>query len=261
MILYNYKPVTPGLRGKIKIVNNLYKGKILKKNIKKIIFNAGRNNKGRITVRHKGGKRKRNYRFIDFFRNKEYIVGRIERFEYDPFRSSNIALIVYFDGERRYIIAPKNVSIGDQIVAGDDVPINIGNYLPLRNIPIGTKIHCLENKAGKGMKIARSSGNYCTILSKSKKTVVVSTPSLSYITLDHNCRAVIGEVGNEEHFLINYGKAGAKRMRGIRPTVRGVAMNPVDHPHGGGEGKTSGGRDPVSPWGKISKVLKKKGNV
>ncbi|XXS36661.1 MAG: 50S ribosomal protein L2 [Candidatus Nasuia deltocephalinicola] len=256
MTLFKFKPTSPGVRGKIKLFNILYKGKHLKKNSKIIHFKSGRNNSGSITVRHKGGKSKRRYRYIDFFRNKDFIRARIIRIEYDPNRSSNICLLSYFDNEKRYIICPKGVSIGDTIISGEDVEIKIGNNLFLKDIPIGTKVHCVENSPGSGAKISRSSGCYCVVSSRNAyDTVLVSNTGKS-INLNNMCRATIGEVGNSEHFLINYGKAGSKRLKGIRPTVRGVAMNPVDHPHGGGEGKTSGGRDPVTPWGRLCKSFK-----
>ncbi|AGS33179.1 50S ribosomal subunit protein L2 [Candidatus Nasuia deltocephalinicola str. NAS-ALF] len=257
MSLFHFKPTTPGLRNKIKLFNNLYKGNSIKKLCKNIISKSGRNNDGRITIRHKGGRLKRYYRFIDFFRNKLDIIGKVERIEYDPNRNSNISLILYNDGERRYIISPKNLNIGDFIISANNSKIKVGNNLLLKNIPNGVKIHCIEKTPGSGGVFARSAGSYATVYSKDLKNVTIILNSGKYKTLNNFCKATIGEVGNADHFNIKFGKAGSKRILGIRPTVRGVAMNPVDHPHGGGEGKTSGGRDPVSPWGKLSKSFKK----
>lgn len=258
MILYKFKPITPGLRKKIKLLNITYKNKPLKKLCKNIIFSSGRNNSGKITVRHKGGRLKRYYRYIDFFRNKDFLKAVVERIEYDPNRNCNICLVLYQDGERRYIISPKNLFIGDLITSGVNIPIKIGNTLFLRDIPIGVKIHCVELVPGSGGVLSRSAGSYSVIHSKQLNIVRLILSSGTFIELNDMCRATIGEVGNSDYFLKNLGKAGSNRLLGIRPTVRGVAMNPVDHPHGGGEGKTSGGRDPVSPWGKRSKSLKKK---
>ena len=209
----------------------------------------GRNNGGRITVRHRGGGHKRQYRLIDFRRNKDNVPAVVERIEYDPNRSANIALLLYADGERRYIIAPKGIRAGAELVSGDAVPIRSGNALPLERIPQGTVVHCIEMKPGKGAQLARSAGTSGQLLGREGSNVLMRMRSGEVRKINAKCRATIGEVGNEEHGLRKLGKAGAKRWRGIRPTVRGVAMNPVDHPHGGGEGRTSGGRDPVSPWG------------
>ena len=209
----------------------------------------GRNNVGRITVRHRGGGHKRRYRIIDFKRNKDNIPARVERIEYDPNRSAHIALLLYADGERRYIIAPKGIKAGATLESGTTVQIRPGNCLPLERIPQGTVVHCIEMKPGKGAQLARSAGSSAQLLGREGKYALMRMRSGEMRKINSKCRATIGEVGNEEHGLRKLGKAGAKRWRGIRPTVRGVAMNPVDHPHGGGEGRTSGGRDPVSPWG------------
>lgn len=247
MSLFNFKPTSPGLRNKIKVVNILYKKDPIKKYLKNIIFNSGRNNKGIITVRHKGGRQKRYYRYVDFFRNKDDVPGIIERIEYDPNRNCNISLVLYFDGERRYIISPKDLNLGSKIISGNYKLLQNGNCLFLKNIPIGVRVHCVETMPGCGAKLSRSAGSYCTVISKNISTVTVETKSGSIFHLDKMCKSTIGEVGNHEHMYISKGKAGVSRLKGVRPTVRGVAMNPVDHPHGGGEGKTSGGRDPVSP--------------
>ena len=261
MALVKCKPTSPGRRHVVKVVNpDLHKGKpyapLLEKNSK----SGGRNNKGRITVRHIGGGHKHHYRVIDFKRNKDGIPAKIERIEYDPNRSANIALVLYADGERKYIIAPKGLKAGDSIQSGVDAPIKTGNSLPMRNIPVGTVVHCLEMKPGKGAQIARSAGAYVQILARDGAYVTLRLRSGEMRKVLSDCRATIGEVGNAEHMLRSLGKAGANRWRGVRPTVRGVAMNPVDHPHGGGEGKTSGGRHPVSPWGQPTKGKKTRKN-
>lgn len=213
----------------------------------------GRNNQGRITTRHKGGGHKQLYRIIDFKRNKDGITGLIERVEYDPNRSASIALVLYSDGERRYIIAPKGLSQGDKVQSGSDVSIVVGNCLPLANIPVGSTVHNVEIRPGKGGQLARSAGTSIQFAAKEGEFAFLRLRSGELRRVPILCRATIGEVSNSEHNLRSYGKAGAKRWRGIRPTVRGVAMNPVDHPHGGGEGRTSGGRHPVSPTGKPTK--------
>ncbi len=222
--------------------------------------NGGRNNRGRITTRHKGGGHKRRYRIIDFKRNKHNVPGKVERFEYDPNRSANIALILYKDGERRYIIAPAGLKSGDSVVAGAEVPIKVGNSLPIRNIPIGTTIHCIELKPGKGAQLARCAGAAVQLVAREGSYATIRLRSGEMRKILSECWATIGEVGNSEHNLRSLGTAGAKRRRGIRPTVRGVAMNPVDHPHGGGEGRTSGGRHPVTPWGVPTKGYKTRKN-
>ena len=221
---------------------------------------GGRNNQGRITTRHKGGGHRRHYRIVDFKRDKDGIPGRIERFEYDPNRSAHLALVLYSDGERRYILAPKRVAIGDPIIAGSESPIKPGNALPLKSIPVGTQVHCVELKPGKGGQLARTAGASVQIVAREGAYVTIRLRSSEMRKIHVNCRATVGEIGNDEHNLRKLGKAGATRWRGVRPTVRGVAMNPVDHPHGGGEGRTSGGRHPVSPWGVPTKGYKTRTN-
>ncbi|WP_407331561.1 50S ribosomal protein L2 [Enterovibrio sp. 27052020O] len=261
MAIVKCKPTSPGRRHVVKIVNaDLYKGKpyapLLEKNQK----SGGRNNNGRITVRHIGGGHKQHYRLIDFKRTKDGIPAKVERLEYDPNRSANIALVLYADGERRYIIAPKGVKAGDQIQSGPDAAIKAGNTLPMRNIPVGSTVHCVELKPGKGAQLARSAGAYAQIVARDGAYVTIRLRSGEMRKVLSEGRATIGEVGNAEHMLRELGKAGATRWRGVRPTVRGVAMNPVDHPHGGGEGRTSGGRHPVSPWGMPTKGFKTRSN-
>ena len=255
------KPTSPGRRFLVKVVNpDLHKGKPHAPLLESKSKNAGRNNNGRITVRHKGGGHKQHYRLIDFKRNKDGIVGTVERLEYDPNRSANIALVLYADGERRYIIAPKDVKAGTEIISGVDAPIKPGNCLPMRNIPVGSVIHCMELKPGKGAQVARSAGTSAQLVAKENNHGILRLRSGEMRKILLDCRATIGEVSNSEHGLRSLGKAGAKRWRGVRPTVRGVAMNPVDHPHGGGEGRTSGGRHPVSPWGTPTKGYKTRSN-
>lgn len=262
MALVKTNPTSAGRRFVVKVVNpDLYKGAphapLLEKKAK---INA-RNNAGRITVRARGGAHKRHYRLVDFKRNdKDGIPGNVERIEYDPNRSANIALVLYADGERRYIIAPNGVSAGSQIVSGAAAPIKAGNCLPLRNIPVGTTIHCLELKPGKGAQLARSAGTMVQLIAKEGVYATVRLRSGEMRKVLADCRATIGEVGNSEHNLRSLGKAGATRWRGRRPQSRGVVMNPVDHPHGGGEGRTSGGRHPVSPWGQPTKGYKTRKN-
>jgi len=222
--------------------------------------NGGRNNQGRITARHQGGGHRRHYRIVDFRRDKDGIAGRVERLEYDPNRSAHLALVVYKDGERRYILAPRRVGVGDPIMSGSEAPIKPGNALPIRSIPVGTQVHCLELKPGRGAQLARSAGASAQIVAREGAYVTVRLRSGEMRKVHVDCRATIGEVGNDEHNLRKLGKAGASRWRGVRPTVRGVAMNPVDHPHGGGEGRTSGGRHPVSPWGVPTKGYKTRTN-
>jgi large subunit ribosomal protein L2 len=221
---------------------------------------GGRNNAGRITTRHIGGGHKQHYRVIDFKRDKDGIAGRVERIEYDPNRTAHIALVLYTDGERRYIIAPKGVHAGDPVQSGREAAIKPGNTLPLRNIPVGTVVHCVELKPGKGAQLARSAGAAVQLVAREGQYATLRLRSGEMRKVPTRCRATIGEVSNSEHNLEKLGKAGAKRWRGVRPTVRGVAMNPVDHPHGGGEGKTSGGRHPVSPWGMPTKGYKTRSN-
>ncbi|MCF6775809.1 50S ribosomal protein L2 [Thiotrichales bacterium 19X7-9] len=261
MAIVKAKPTSAGRRFVVQIKNSeLHKGKPFRGLLAKKTKTAGRNNRGRITVRHHGGGHKQHYRIVDFKRNKIDVVGKVERLEYDPNRSAHLALVLYADGERSYIIAPKGVKAGDSIVAGDHAPIRAGNALPIRNIPVGTTIHCIELKPGKGAQIARSAGTSAQLVGKDSTYAIVRLRSGETRKILVTCRAVIGEVSNSEHSLKSLGKAGAKRWLGIRPTVRGVAMNPVDHPHGGGEGKTSGGRHPVTPWGVPTKGYKTRHN-
>lgn len=261
MALLKSKPTSPGKRGELRVVHhNIHKGKPHAALVEKLKKTGGRNNQGRITVRHIGGGQRQKYRIIDFKRNKDGISGRVERLEYDPNRTALIALISYKDGEKRYIIAPANLEVGATILSGADSPISIGNCLPLKNIPVGTTIHCVEMKPGKGAQLLRSAGCSGQIVAKEGTYATLRLRSGEMRKVHVLCRAVIGEVSNSEHSLRALGKAGAKRWRGIRPTVRGVAMNPVDHPHGGGEGRTSGGRHPVSPWGLPTKGYKTRSN-
>lgn len=261
MAIVNAKPTSPGRRFTVSVVNHdLHKGDPHRPLLDTQSKSGGRNHHGRITVRHVGGGHKQHYRIIDFKRNKDDIKGRVERIEYDPNRSANIALILYVDGERRYMIAPRNLNANDEVISGEHVPIKVGNSLPLRNIPVGTVVHCVEMKPGKGAQIARSAGTMTQLVARegSYATLRLRSGEMRKVLVD--CRATIGEVGNNEHSLRKLGKAGANRWRGKRPTVRGVAMNPVDHPHGGGEGRTSGGRHPVSPWGTPTKGYKTRSN-
>ncbi|XBC41720.1 MAG: 50S ribosomal protein L2 [Buchnera aphidicola (Kaburagia rhusicola rhusicola)] len=260
MAIVKCKPTSPGRRHVVKLVNyNLYKGKPYAPLIEKNSKSGGRNNHGRITTRHIGGGHKRSYRIIDFKRNKDNISAIVERLEYDPNRSANIALILYKDGERKYILSPKGLKVGDKIISGESSDIKSGNVLPMKNIPVGTIIHNVEMKPGKGAQIARSAGSGVQLISKEEKYVTLRLRSGEIRRLEARCRATIGEVGNEEHMLAILGKAGASRWRGIRPTVRGTAMNPVDHPHGGGEGRNFG-KHPVSPWGLQTKGKKTRRN-
>ena len=261
MALVKPKPTSAGRRSMVKVVApDLYKGEPYAPLIEKQSKSAGRNGQGRITVRHRGGGAKQSYRRIDFKRNKDGIKAVVERIEYDPNRSAHIALLLYADGERRYIIAPKNVTAGTSLMSGSDAEIAAGNAMPLRNIPVGSTLHCVEMKPGKGAQIARSAGASVQLVAREGAYATLRLKSGEMRRVPVECRATIGEVGNSEHSLRQLGKAGAKRWRGIRPTVRGVAMNPVDHPHGGGEGRTSGGRHPRSPWGKPTKGYKTRSN-
>jgi len=254
MALVKTKPTSPGRRSLVKVVNkDLHKGKPFAPLLDTKSKTAGRNNNGHITTRHMGGGHKQHYRIVDFRRNKDGITAKVERLEYDPNRSANIALLCYADGERRYILAPKGLTVGQQLVSGSEAPIKAGNTLPIRNIPVGTTIHGIELQPGKGAQIARAAGTSAMLLAREGTYAQVRLRSGEVRRVHIECRATIGEVGNEEHSLRQLGKAGAKRWRGIRPTVRGVAMNPVDHPHGGGEGRTAAGRHPVSPWGQHTK--------
>ena len=255
------KPTSPGRRFVVKVVHpELHSGEPYKPLTEKKTKSGGRNNNGRITTRHIGGGHKKRYRVIDFKRNKNGINATVERLEYDPNRSANIALLKYSDGERRYIVAPKGLSIGDALQSGDNVAIKVGNSIPLRNIPMGSVVHCIELKPGKGAQIARSAGTSAQLVAKEGRHVTIRLRSGEMRKVLGECRATLGEVSNSEHNLRSLGKAGASRWRGIKPTVRGVVMNPVDHPHGGGEGKTSGGRHPVSPWGQPTKGHKTRKN-
>jgi large subunit ribosomal protein L2 len=254
MPLVKVKPTSAGRRGYVKVVTpELHKGRPHEKLLDRKSRTAGRNNYGHITTRHHGGGHKRHYRIIDFKRRKDGIPAVVERIEYDPNRSAHIALLLYVDGERRYIIAPKGLSAGAQLVSGADASIKVGNAKALRNIPVGTTIHCIELQPGKGAQLARSAGGSAQLLAREGSYAQVRLRSGEIRKVNLECRATIGEVGNEEHSLEKTGKAGRVRWRGVRPTVRGVAMNPIDHPHGGGEGRTGTKRDPVSPWGKLTK--------
>ncbi len=261
MALLKTKPTSPGRRFVVKVVNpDLYKGEPHRALVEGKNKTGGRNNAGRITTRHRGGGHKQRYRIIDFKRNKDGIPAKVERIEYDPNRSANIALLLYADGERRYVIAAKGISAGDALISGREAPIKAGNCLPLNNIPVGSTVHCIEMKPGKGAQIARSAGTYAQLIAREGTYATLRLRSGEMRKVLADCRATLGEVGNGEHSLRKLGKAGAKRWKGVRPTVRGVAMNPVDHPHGGGEGRTSGGRHPVSPWGMPTKGYKTRSN-
>ncbi|MBK7647966.1 MAG: 50S ribosomal protein L2 [Betaproteobacteria bacterium] len=261
MALVKVKPTSPGRRAVVLVVNaNLHKGKPFAALVEAKSGNAGRNNNGRITVRHQGGGHKQAYRVIDFKRNKDGIPAKVERLEYDPNRTANIALLCYADGERRYIIANKGMVVGQPIMSGSEAPIKSGNALPIRNIPVGTTICCVEMLPGKGAQIARSAGTSVQLLAREGSYAQIRLRSGEVRRVHVECRATIGEVGNEEHNLRKFGKAGAMRWRGIRPTVRGTAMNPVDHPHGGGEGRTGEGRVPVNPWGQPTKGYRTRSN-
>lgn len=261
MAIVKCKPTSPGRRFVVKVVNpDLYKGDPYAPLLEKKSKSGGRNNAGRITTRHVGGGHKQHYRVVDFRRNKDGIPATVERIEYDPNRTAYIALVCYADGERRYIIAPKGLSAGDKIESGNAAAIKAGNTLPIRNIPLGSTIHCVELKPGKGAQIARSAGASAQLVARDGAYATLRLRSGEMRKVLSDCRATLGEVSNNEHNLRSLGKAGAKRWLGIRPTVRGVAMNPVDHPMGGGEGRTSGGRHPVSPWGVPTKGYKTRSN-
>lgn len=261
MALVKAKPTSAGRRFVLQVKTpELHKGEPYRPLLEKQTKKGGRNNNGRITVRHQGGGHKQHYRIIDFKRNKDGIPGKIERLEYDPNRSAHIALVLYADGERRYIIAPKGLSAGAPIMSGPHAPIKPGNAMPLRNIPIGSTVHCVELKPNKGAQIARSAGAAVQLVAREGQYATLRLRSGEMRKVLSECRATLGEVGNTEHSLASLGKAGASRWRGKRPTVRGVVMNPVDHPHGGGEGRTSGGRHPVTPWGMPTKGAKTRHN-
>ncbi|HOA42403.1 MAG TPA: 50S ribosomal protein L2 [Bacillota bacterium] len=252
MSIRKYKPTSPGLRGMTVSTFEEITAKTPEKSLTVTLKkHSGRNSQGRITVRHRGGGYRHKYRIIDFKRDKDGVPGRVATIEYDPNRSANIALIFYADGEKRYIIAPNNLKVGDIIHSGEDADIQVGNALPLKNIPVGTVIHCIELKAGKGAQLVRAAGNGAQLMAKEGDYATVRLPSGEMRKIRMECRATIGEVGNVEHENINIGKAGRKRHMGFRPSVRGSAMNPIDHPHGGGEGKAGIGRaHPSTPWGK-----------
>jgi len=252
------KPTSPGRRSMVKIVTpGLHKGRPLAALTEAQKRGSGRNNLGHITTRHKGGGHKSHYRIVDFRRNKDGIPARVERLEYDPNRSAHLALLCYADGERRYILAPRGVVVGSTLMNGAEAPIRPGNALPIRNIPVGSSIHCIEMMPGKGAQLARSAGTSVRLLAREGSYAQLRLRSGEIRKVHIECRATIGEVGNEEHSLRTIGKAGANRWRGIRPTVRGICMNPVDHPHGG---RSNGGGHPVSPWGTPTKGFKTRRN-
>jgi large subunit ribosomal protein L2 len=258
MPLMKTKPTSAGRRSMVKVVNkDLHKGGPVQSLIEPKIRGNGRNNLGHITTRHKGGGHKQHYRLVDFRRNKDGIPAKVERIEYDPNRSANLALLCYADGERRYILAPRDVPVGTMLQSGAEAPIRAGNALPIRNIPVGSTIHAIEMLPGKGAQIARSAGTSARLLAREGTYAQVRLRSGEIRKVHIECRATIGEVGNEEHSLRTIGKAGANRWRGIRPTVRGICMNPVDHPHGG---RSNGGGHPVSPWGTPTKGYKTRRN-
>jgi len=258
MALVKVKPTSPGRRAVVQVVNsNLHKGKPFAALVESKSKNAGRNHNGHITVRHQGGGHKQAYRVIDFKRNKDGVPAKVERLEYDPNRTANIALLCYADGERRYIIANKGMVVGQPVMSGSEAPIKSGNALPIRNIPVGTTICCIEMMPGKGAQLARSAGTSAQLLAREGSYAQIRLRSGEVRRVHVECRATIGEVGNGEHNLRQIGKAGAVRWRGIRPTVRGICMNPVDHPHGG---RSNGGGHPVSPWGTPAKGYKTRRN-
>jgi len=261
MAVVKAKPTSAGRRFVIKVVSpELHKGEPYRPLVEPQSRTGGRNNAGRITTRHQGGGHKQHYRLVDFKRDKDGIPAVVERLEYDPNRTAHIALLKYKDGERRYIIAPRGVVAGDTLMSGASSPIRSGNALPLRSIPLGSLVHCVELKPGRGAQLARSAGASAQLVAREGAYATLRMRSGEMRRVLTDCKATLGEVGNPEHNLRSLGKAGAKRWRGVRPTVRGVAMNPVDHPHGGGEGKTSGGRHPVTPWGVPTKGYKTRKN-
>ncbi|NJN53106.1 MAG: 50S ribosomal protein L2 [Gammaproteobacteria bacterium] len=262
MALITYKPTSPGRRAMVRVARpELHKGEPYGPLVEAQHKTGGRNHHGRITTRHIGGGHKQHYRIIDFKRDKEGIPARVERLEYDPNRTANIALLCYVDGERRYIIAPKGIQVGDQVMAGRDAPIKTGNSLPLSNVPVGSTVHCIEMRPGKGAQLARAAGGSAQLIAREQGYATLRLRSGEMRKVPADCRATIGEVGNSEHNLRKVGKAGATRWKGVKPTVRGAAMNPVDHPHGGGEGRSGQGNPhPVSPWGVPSKGYKTRKN-
>jgi len=261
MAIIKLKPTSPGQRGMVRIkTEGLHKGAPHGPLVSAKKRTGGRNNNGRITTRHRGGGHKQRYRIVDFKRDKDGVAARVERIEYDPNRTANLLLMLFADGERRYILAPKGVAVGDELQSGQDAAIRPGNCLPMRNIPVGTLVHNIEMKPGKGGQMVRTAGGGAQLVAREGAYATLRMRSGEMRKVLSECRATIGEVGNSEHNLRKLGKAGATRWRGVRPTVRGVAMNPVDHPHGGGEGRTSGGRHPVSPWGVPTKGYKTRSN-
>jgi large subunit ribosomal protein L2 len=262
MPLIKVKPTSAGRRGVVRVVTpGLHKEGPYKPLTEPQAKTGGRNHHGRITTRHRGGGSRQHYRLIDFKRDKDGIAARVERVEYDPNRTAHIALLLYADGERRYIVAPRGVQVGDTLLSGRDAPIKVGNCLPLRNMPIGSTVHCVEMKPGKGAQLARSAGSSCQLIAREQGYATLRLRSGEMRKVPADCRACVGEVSNSEHNLESLGKAGAKRWRGIKPTVRGAAMNPVDHPHGGGEGRSGQGNPhPVSPWGTPAKGYKTRKN-
>ena len=261
MPIMKMKPTSAGQRAMVKVVHpELYKGRPEASLVEPQSKTAGRNNLGRITTRHRGGGHKQHYRVVDFRRDKDGIAAKVERIEYDPNRSAHIALLCYADGERRYIISPKGLEVGATLMSGSEAPIRSGNAMPIRNIPVGSTIHCIELQPGKGAQLARSAGGSAQLLAREGSYAQLRLRSGEIRRVHIECRSTLGEVGNGEHNLRQFGKAGAIRWRGIRPTVRGVAMNPIDHPHGGGEGRTGEAREPVSPWGTPTKGYKTRRN-
>ncbi|MDR0577199.1 MAG: 50S ribosomal protein L2 [Candidatus Accumulibacter sp.] len=261
MALVKVKPTSPGRRAVVKVVNpELHKGAPYARLVEPQAKTAGRNNNGHMTTRHRGGGHKQHYRVVDFRRNKDGIPAKVERIEYDPNRTANIALLCYADGERRYVLAPKGLTIGQQVVSGSEAPVKPGNALPIRNIPVGTTIHCVEMIPGKGAQLARSAGTSAQLLAREGVYAQLRLRSGEIRRVHVECRATIGEVGNEEHSLRSIGKAGANRWRGIRPTVRAISMNPVDHPMGGRTNGGGGHHHPVSPWGQPAKGYKTRSN-
>jgi len=261
MPIRNFKPTSPGRRD----ASGYTFEEITKKKPEKRLLvtkkrTSGRGNTGRITVRHRGGGHKRRYRIVDFRRNKDGVPAKVAAIEYDPNRNARISLVVYADGEKRYIISPAGISVGDKVMSGPEAEIKVGNTLPLKNIPLGSVVHCVELKAGKGAQLARAAGTSVVLAAKDGNYAQIRLRSGEIRKVRLECMATMGEVGNSDHSHIDLGKAGRKRWLGIRPTVRGVAMNPIDHPHGGGEGKTSGGRHPVTPWGKPTKGYRTRRN-
>ncbi|MBS0305400.1 MAG: 50S ribosomal protein L2 [Proteobacteria bacterium] len=261
MAVVKVKPTSPGRRSLVKVVHaHLHKDAPHAPLLEPQKQKAGRNHNGRITMRHKGGGHKHHYRVVDFRRNKDGIPAKVERIEYDPNRTAHIALVCYADGERRYVIAPRGVEAGMTLMSGAEAPIKAGNALPIRNIPVGSTVHCVELLPGKGAQIARSAGASVTLMAREGMYAQLRLRSGEVRRVHIDCRATIGEVSNEEHNLQHYGKAGARRWKGIRPTVRGVVMNPVDHPMGGGEGRSKSGKHPVDPWGNLTKGYRTRSN-